>query len=108
MPFAGIIRCMAEAESGDICEQDTTNFYKASETTLLWAPTAKEGNQIRLRKAGAGEAPCKSGIQLFPRTLTPLAFYGLPLAATGMASLAVFFVFSMRKPEPSSASNETT
>lgn len=108
MPFAGIVRCMAEAESGDICEQDTTNFYNGSETTLLWAPTAKEGNQMRLRKAGAGEAPCKSGVELFPRTLTPLAFYGLPLAATGMATLAVFFIFSTRKPEPSTASNETT
>ncbi|RWO24833.1 MAG: hypothetical protein EOS10_31500 [Mesorhizobium sp.] len=108
MPFAAIVRCMAEAESGDICEQNTQNFYKGSETTLLWAPIAKEGKQMRLRKTGAGEVPCTSGVELFPRSLTPLAFYCLPLAATGMATLAVFFIFSSRKPKPSTASNETT
>jgi len=71
LPAAAIVRCMGEAESGDICEQDAKHFYKGSETTLLWPPVAKEGHQMRLRKAGAGEEPCLSGVELFPRSWTP-------------------------------------
>jgi hypothetical protein len=98
LPVAGIIRCIAEAESGDICELDVKHFYKGSETTLLWPPVAQEGHQIRLRRAGAGEEPCTTGVELFPRTLTPLLFYGLPLAAGGMAALALVLVFRREKP----------
>jgi hypothetical protein len=32
VPAVGIVRCIAEAESGEICQQDTNNFYKGSET----------------------------------------------------------------------------
>jgi hypothetical protein len=101
IPFAGIIRCMAEAESGDICEQDTKNFYKGSETTLLWPPVGKEGKQIRLRRAGAGDEPCLSGVELLPRSWTPLTFYGLTLAACGMAVIAVAFLFLPQKSDHS-------
>jgi hypothetical protein len=107
MPFAGIIRCMSEAEIGDICEQDTKNFYKGSETTLLWPPAAKEGKQMRLRKGGAGPEPCSSGVELFPRSLTPLAIYGLPLAASGMVSFALASIFLRRKSEDSIETSES-
>jgi hypothetical protein len=53
LPAAGIIRCIGEAESGDICELDTNHFYKGSETTLLSPPRALEGHQMRLRRAVA-------------------------------------------------------
>jgi hypothetical protein len=108
IPVAGIVRCMGEAESGDICEQDTKNVYKGAETTLLWPPVAKEGKQIRLRRAGAGDEPCLSGVELFPRSWTPLTFYGLPLAASGMAALAFASLFLRRKPGPSAEPPETT
>jgi hypothetical protein len=96
LPVGGIIRCIAEAESGDICELDVKNFYKGSETMLLWPPVAKEGHQIRLRRAGAGEEPCSTGVELFPRSLTPLFFYGLPLIAGGMAAVAIVLIFRRR------------
>jgi hypothetical protein len=99
VPVVGIVACMVVAESGDICEQDTKNFYRGSETTLLWPPVAKEGKQIRLRREGAGEEACSSGIELFPRSLTPLAFYGLPFAAGITAALALFSVFFRRLEE---------
>jgi hypothetical protein len=106
LPVAGIIRCMDEAESGDICEQDTKHFYKGSETTLLWPPVAKEGHQMRLRKAGADEEPCLSGVELFPRSWTPLLFYGLPLMAGGMVAFAVASVFRRPKLGESNGSAE--
>ncbi|AZO05611.1 hypothetical protein [Mesorhizobium sp. M2A.F.Ca.ET.043.02.1.1] len=111
MPLAGIVRCMDEAESGDICEQNTENFYTGSETTLLWAPGAKEHNQMRLRKADAGDMPCSAGsagIELFPRSWTPLGFYGLPLAAGSVATLAILSVILRRRPEIPVTPNETT
>src|SRR5882724_5065020 len=98
VPAVGIVRCIAEAESGEICEQDTKNFYKGSETNLLWAPVAKEGKQMRLRRAEAGESPCLSGVELFPRSLTPLFFYGLPFAGGAVATVAIVSLFSRRKP----------
>jgi hypothetical protein len=50
LPAAGIIRCIGEAESGDVCELDANHFYKGSETTLLSPPHALEGHQMRLRR----------------------------------------------------------
>jgi hypothetical protein len=87
LPAAGIVRCIGEAESGDICELDTGHFYKGSETTLFWPPRALEGHQMRLRREGAGDEPCKSGIEIFPTFGTPLLVYGLP-ALSGCMALA--------------------
>jgi hypothetical protein len=78
LPAAGIVLCIAEAESGDICELDKNHFYKGSETTLLSPPHALEGRQMRLRREGAGEEPCKAGIEIFPTVGTPFLIYGLP------------------------------
>jgi hypothetical protein len=100
LPVAGIVKCMIEAEAGDICEYSTTNFYKGEETTLLWPPVAKKGEQMRLRRAGAGDAPCNEGVEIFPRTFTPLAFYGLPVAAMVTAALALGVVFFRANPPP--------
>lgn len=107
-PVGGIIRCMDEAESGDICEQDARHFYKGLETTLFWPPVAREGNQMRLRKAGAGEEPCLSGVELFPRTWTPLLFYGLPIVAGGMVVFAITSIFGRSKRNEETDSEETT
>jgi hypothetical protein len=98
LPVGGIIRCIVEAESGDICELDTKYFYKGSETTLLWPPVAKEGHQMRLRRAGAGAEPCTTGVEIFPRSWTPLLFYGLPLSAGAMTVVALMLIFLRRKP----------
>jgi hypothetical protein len=103
LPVGGIIRCIEEAESGDICELDTKHFYKGSETMLLWPPVAKEGHQMRLRRAGAGEEPCATGVEIFPRWWTPLFFYGLPLIAGGMAAVALVLIFRWRKVDASDA-----
>ncbi|RWO70180.1 MAG: hypothetical protein EOS17_13975 [Mesorhizobium sp.] len=108
VPVAGVMCCMAEAESGDICEQDTRYFYEGSETMLLWAPVAKEGNQMRLRQAGTGAEPCLSGVELFPRSLTPLTFYGLPLAAGVITTMALISLFSRRKTGQSDGFPEVT
>ena len=108
LPAVGIIRCISEAESGDICEQDTKNVYKGSETTLLWPPVAKDGKQMRLRKAGSGDAPCLSGVELFPRSLTPVAFYGLPIAAGAVGTAAVISLFWRRRPKSPGVSSQTT
>jgi hypothetical protein len=89
LPAAGIILCIGEAESGDICELDTNHFYEGSETTLLWPPRALEGHQMRLRREGAGTEPCKSGIEIFPSFGTPFLVYGLPFLSFCMA-LAAF------------------
>jgi hypothetical protein len=106
LPAAGTIRCMYEAEKGDICEQDTNNFYKGSDTTLLWAPVAKSGNQMRLRKAGAGNDACSAGIEIFPRSLTPLTFYGFPLAAGGMIAFAVAAIFRCKRDKSASSTGD--
>lgn len=88
LPVIGITLCIAEAEIGDICELDTAHFYKGSSTTLLRPPRSVEGHQMRLRREGAGEEPCKTGIEIFPIG-TPLLIYGLPLVTFVMA-LAAF------------------
>lgn len=106
VPVIGIIDCMAVAEAGDICEQNTNNFYKGAETSLLWAPVVKEGKQMRLRRAGAGNEPCTSGIELFPRSWTPVGFYGFPVGAGCIAAIAIVMVFSRRKPSESGALDE--
>jgi hypothetical protein len=106
-PAAGIFVCIRAAESGDICEQDTNNFYTGRDTSLLWAPVAKrKGNQMRLRRAEADSEPCDSGIELFPRSLTPLGVYGLPVAAGCMAAMAIVSVFMRRKRGPPASADE--
>lgn len=100
IPAAGIILCIEEAEIGDICELDTTHFYKGSETTLLWPPKAIDGHQMRLRREGAGNEPCKSGIEIFPRFGTPLLVYGLPILSfcVALAALGMILFGSFHKP----------
>lgn len=95
LPVAGIVLCIGEAESGDICELDKSHFYKGSETTLLSPPRALEGHQMRLRRAGAGEEPCKTGIEIFPTFGTPFLVYGLPFLSFCMA-LAAFATILLR------------
>jgi hypothetical protein len=56
VPATGIALCIAEAEKGDICEQDTTHFYTGSQKSLLWPPNPIDGNQMRLRREGSGQA----------------------------------------------------
>jgi hypothetical protein len=67
-------------EAGDICEKDTQDFYHGAQSNLFLAPVAKQVNEMRLRKAGAGKSSCTSGVELFPRSWTPLFFYVVPLA----------------------------
>jgi hypothetical protein len=107
LPAAGIVLCISEAETGDICELDTNHFYKGSETTLLWPPRAVEGHQMRLRREGAGNEPCKSGIEIFPTFGTPLAVYGLPTLSGCMALAALAMIF-LRKSDPSKADSGTS
>jgi hypothetical protein len=104
-PAAGIVKCYLEAETGDIREQDTSNFYRGDQTTFLWAPVANGDNQIRLRKADSGQEPCKSGVQLFPRSWTPLFFYIVPLLGLAITAfgLALLFVPRSRTPGTTSA-----
>lgn len=101
IPAAGIILCVEEAEVGDICELDTTHFYTGSGTTLLWPPKAIEGHQMRLRREGAGNEPCKSGIEIFPRFGTPLLVYGLPILSfcVALAALGMILFGSFQKPK---------
>jgi hypothetical protein len=66
-PAIGIVHCMQVAELGDICEQDTGNVYKGEDTNLFAAPVAKQGNQMRLRKVGSGNAACTEGVALAGR-----------------------------------------
>ncbi|POF30511.1 hypothetical protein [Roseibium marinum] len=93
IPIVGILRSMEVAEAGDICELNTNTFYRGSETTLLWPPTAEQGEQMRLQKQDFGGKPCIGGVELFPRSLTPLGFYGVPLAATILTIFALTSVF---------------
>lgn len=104
LPAAGIILCIGEAERGDICELDTNHFYKGSETTLLSPPRALDGNQMRLRREGAGSEPCKSGIEIFPSFGTPFLVYGLPFLSfcIALAALAMILLGRFRKPMPAS------
>ncbi|WFU53647.1 hypothetical protein QA639_28835 [Bradyrhizobium pachyrhizi] len=98
-PAAGIVKCCLEAETGDICEQDTSNFYRGAQTTLLWAPVAKDDRQMRLRKADSGEEPCKTGVQLFPRSWTPLFFYFIPVLGLAITALGLVLLFMPRNQE---------
>lgn len=101
LPVLGVVRCMAEAESGDICEQDTQQVYLGRETTLLWPPNPLGArNQMRLRKANSGSEACTAGVEVFPRSLTPLLFYGLPLGAAAATVVAVLAIFRRPKPGP--------
>jgi hypothetical protein len=106
LPAGLIVRGIAEAETGDICELDTNHFYRGSGTTLLWPPTSLEGHQMRLRKAGAGNEPCKTGIEIFPRFGTPFLVYGLPLISglMGLTALATIFLTRPASVAPISAS----
>ena len=98
VPIVGIIHCMTEAESGDICEYKTTNVYTGPTTTLAWPPTAKEGQQMRLRRSGAGSAKCEDGIELLPRSLTPVGFFVVPVVAMGLAAIALGVVVFRSSP----------
>ena len=97
-PAVGIVRCMEVAEVGDICEQDTTNFYKGEETNLFAAPAAKQGKRMRLRKAGSGNAACTEGVELFLRTWTPIFFYVVPSIGLVIMALAVLLLFAPSNP----------
>jgi hypothetical protein len=107
IPVVAMLRCMAEAEAGDICEQDTKRFYKGSDTTLLWPPVSQEGKQIRLRRAGAGTEPCVSGVELLPRSLTPAAFYGLPLLGMAVSGVALVLLFAGGRPRKEALEEST-
>lgn len=98
LPVVGVFRCMQVAESGDICEQDTSHVYVGEETTLLWPPTAQNAmTQMRLRKAGSGSKACEGGVEIFPRSLTPLLFYGLPAGAVAASVFALAAIFRRSK-----------
>jgi hypothetical protein len=103
LPAAGIVLCISEAESGDICELDKSHFYKGSETTLLSPPHALEGHQMRLRREGAGEEPCKTGIEIFPTFGTPFLAYGLPFLSfcMALAALAIILLRGFINPSAS-------
>jgi len=94
IPTAGIILCIEEAEIGDICELGTTNFYKGTETTLLLPPRAEKGHQMRLRREGAGNEECTSGIEILPKFGTPFLVYGLPLLSFCMALVALGMILA--------------
>lgn len=99
LPAIGVLRCLSEAENGDICEHEASAVYLGKDTTLVWPPTPKKpGEQMRLRSAGSGTAPCDGGIELFPRSLTPLLMYGLPLLSALVALAAVAVVLFRRVP----------
>ena len=101
LPAAGVWRCMQEAESGDMCELDSKYVHLGSETTLLWPPLPHNAkNQMRLRKADSGAEPCKGGVEIFPRSLTPLLFYGLPLGAAASSLAAIAAIFRRSKFDP--------
>ena len=96
VPAAGIARCMQVAELGDICEQNTANVYKGKETNLFAAPSSKQSNQMRLRKAGSGNDPCTTGVELFPRTWTPIFFYVVPSMGLAIMALALILLLVPR------------
>jgi hypothetical protein len=98
LPATGIALCIAEAEKGDICEQDTTHFYTGSQKSLLWPPRPIDGNQMRLRREGSGQEPCKTGIQILS-VWTPIFVYGVPAAGFLVALLALGAIFIPRRPQ---------
>jgi hypothetical protein len=111
VPALGIVKCIAEAESGDICELDENHFYRGSDTTLLWPPTAIDGHQMRLRREGSGSEPCKTGIEIFPRYGTPAIVYGIPVLGGCMTLAALSLIFlrqSKQHGSQSPASEEGT
>lgn len=97
-PIVGVVSCMRIAERGDICEQDKKHFYRGADTTLLWAPAAVEGQQMRLRKAGSGQEDCTKGVEIFPRSWTPLFFYVVPLLGLALTAWAVVLLCVPRGP----------
>jgi hypothetical protein len=108
LPAVGISLCIAEAERGDICEQDTSRAYKGSDTTLLWPPKAVDPkNQMRLRREGSDQDPCTAGIEILPTFWTPVLVYGLPTAAYLMALFALGAVF-VAPPAPAASANGET
>jgi hypothetical protein len=108
LPALGIVRCMQEAERGEICEHDASHFYAGDSTLLLAPPTAKNrGNQMRLRGSDSKGKPCDDGIEIFPRSLTPLLFYGLPLAAAFATIVALYLVFVRKSAAVASQSADT-
>jgi hypothetical protein len=109
-PVVGIVSCLRIAERGDICEQDRKNFYAGADTNLFWAPVARDDQQMRLRKAGSGDAECKSGVEIFPRTWTPLFFYVVPLAGLALTlwgTLLVLFSRAEKKDDAPPAAEDT-
>ena len=103
-PAVGIVRCIEVAELGDICEQDTPYVYSGKETNLFAAPSSKTGNQMRLRKAGSDNEPCVAGVELFPRSWTPIFFYVVPSAGLAITALALMLLFVPSAPEKSQGS----
>jgi hypothetical protein len=106
LPAVGIALCIAEAEKGDICELDTPHFYRGSETTLLWPPKPIDGGQMRLRREGSGEEPCKTGIQILPWFWTPVLIYGAPVASILAALFALGAIFVPRRSQAEPANME--
>lgn len=97
LPLIGVVRCMEEAESGDICEENTSRVHVGRETTLLWPPSPQnDKNQIRLRKADSGPTPCEGGVEVFSKSLTPLLFYGLPVGAAAASVAALVSIFRLK------------
>jgi hypothetical protein len=93
-PVVGLVSCFRVAERGDICEQDRKNYYAGDTTNLLWAPVAKDGQQMRLRKAGSGQQDCISGVEIFPRSWTPLFFYIVPLLGLMLTGWGLALLFA--------------
>jgi len=103
-PAVGIVKCYLVAETGDICEQDTSNLYRGDQTTLFWAPVAGGNHEMRLRKADSGDEPCKSGVELFPRSWTPLFFGIVPLLGLVITAFGLVFLFVPRNPKSTTPS----
>jgi hypothetical protein len=78
-------RDAGDPELGDICEQDTAHVYKAKKRTSLWA--------LRRGKAGSGNDACTEGVELFPRTWTPIFFYVILSMGLAIMALAVLLLF---------------
>jgi hypothetical protein len=104
-PIVGLVSCFRVAESGDICEQDRKNFYVGNETNLFWAPVSKDGQQMRLRESGSAQADCTSGVEIFPRSWTPLFFYIIPLAGLVLTGCALALLFAPSKANPPGANS---
>lgn len=93
-PAIGIVKCCLVAETGDICEQDAAHFYRGDQTTLISPPAAQDSsNQMRLRKADSKAETCKAGVELCPRSLTPVFFYVVPSLGLAVAAFGFFLLF---------------